>query len=220
MNRNDEELVAQLVGIAGQGAPAIPPMLEDAERAWAWLHEGGPRRWTDLASNLPEMQLELLIRGLVLYSRTGRPLGGSVSPAIFLFREFARRFPEPEAQLARWVVANRVNDYEPFGTTLCNDAPSMAEHQTRRLERDARRHLELQTREQEARAEKQQRDAEKATARLGNAVRRGDSKAVDALLRKGGDPTKALADGGSLIDLALKNDRLEVAELLRSRGIR
>ena len=42
----------------------------------------------------------------------------------------------------------------------------------------------------------------KATAKLANAVRSGDLKAVASLLAKGADPTRAIDGGGSLLALA------------------
>jgi hypothetical protein len=62
-------------------------------------------------------------------------------------------------------------------------------------------------------------DAANATEQLAGAVRRGDQKAVEALLAKGGNPTDALPNQGSLVDLAVQHGRTALADFLRSRGI-
>jgi len=59
------------------------------------------------------------------------------------------------------------------------------------------------------------RRAERATSNLFNAVRRGDVKAVRALLHKGALPSATTPDGQSLAEYAVDNGRADIAELLR-----
>jgi ankyrin repeat protein len=136
---------------------------------------------------------------------------------ILLFGAFARRFSNGEPSLTTWIVAHRVNPYEPFGTMACNHAKSIAEHVARVAARRAT------ARENVLLEESRQRDAaahrrERATSQLAAAVKRGDRSAVEALLAHGADPARA-AGGASLLELALDNGRDKVAEFLRERGI-
>ncbi len=67
--------------------------------------------------------------------------------------------------------------------------------------------------------EKLARLAAKATEDLPNAVRRGDLKAVEALLAKGADPIKASVVSGSLRLVAEENGHESMVVLLAKHGI-
>lgn len=212
------EVLQQLVELGRSGRDQVPPALANENKAWSLLLGVGREFWQGLGTDLPQSDLEAVIRGLVHYSRTGRPTGGSVSPVIWLFARYAARFPESEPSLTRWVVANRVNPYEPFGSVIENQATSIGEYVLRRLSRGARARSN-EAIEHERKAEAASRRADKATTRLVGAIKRGDVTAVAALLATGADPSKALPDG-SLVELAESHGRSAVAELLRSRGLR
>jgi hypothetical protein len=165
---------------------------------------------------MSEPNLRNLIRGLVLYSRASKTsLGGSVSPVVSLYAGYIERFSEGEPALTGWVVDNRVNPYEPFGTISHRAARSQAEFFSL-AEKRAKAAQRKQADDHEAR---RVRESMKATARLANAVRRGDLKAVKVLIEKGADPKKALAQSGSLQQLAAENRRHTVLGFLRERGI-
>lgn len=57
--------------------------------------------------------------------------------------------------------------------------------------------------------------AEQASAKLSNAIRRGDTNAVEALLRRGATPQGVTPDGISLVQYAEENNRTAIAQLLR-----
>jgi hypothetical protein len=82
-----------------------------------------------------------------------------------------------------------------------------------------RRHAEAQAENErknyELAAPARARRAESATSNLFNAVRRGDVKAVRALLQKGASPSATTPDGKSLAEYAEANGRADIAELLR-----
>lgn len=212
------EAVVQLIGLGRIAEDRIPPAFSNPETAWSILHRGGVP-WSDLAAQLSGDQLGLLIRGLIHYSRAAGPsaLGGSVSPVIRLFSVFAERFPEQEPSLTRWIVENRVNPYEPFGTMKCNDASTLAAHLSQSAARRAGA-LDNERLESARQREAASRRAEIATSRLAGAVKRGDRDAVVALLAEGANPAKAL-DGASLVQWALANGRDAVAQLLREHDI-
>jgi len=93
----------------------VPVTLRD-EESWNDLNEGDDS-WIALANALTPDELEALIRGLILYGRkTGRCHQGPFSPVMWMFRRFAMNWPEREGELGGWIVANRVNPYDPFGT--------------------------------------------------------------------------------------------------------
>ncbi len=70
-----------------------------------------------------------------------------MSPVIQLYMVFVERFPEAEPDLNRWIVKNRRNSYEPFGSTLFDNAPTLREHQA--LWAAYRRNREVERRERE-----------------------------------------------------------------------
>jgi hypothetical protein len=57
-----------------------------------------------------------LIKGIVLLSRKlDAVIGGSVTPVVPLFNELRFRGAPGLNELSSWVLANRLNEYEPFG---------------------------------------------------------------------------------------------------------
>lgn len=78
----------------------------------------------------------------------------------------------------------------------------------------ARRRIENEAREAERRRAAKARKAEQASAKLFNAVRRGDSKAVEALLRQGANPNGVTPDGIPLVKLAERSGQHVIAQLL------
>jgi hypothetical protein len=198
--------------------PAIPAVLANPD--WAWRHLIiGNEPWKALAATLPEADLEFVIRGLVLYGGAGGRTGGSVSPVIVLHRVFVERFPDHHAALTGWIVDHSSNDYEPWGSTLLSAARSLSEVHEIRRPRDADRQLAMAA-EEERRIQATARRARDATEKLPNAVRRGDVKAVAALLATGADAQTAADAVGSLVALALEHHRESMAEYLRGAGIR
>ena len=171
----------------------------------------------DLAELLSEAELRHLIRALVKFSVVAGPSrsGGSASPVSPLYREYAARYPDLEPELTSWVVENRVTRYDPFGTVVFADATSLEQHNRWRRERQ-----EEGTRNEERRvAAARSQQATKATERLPNAVRRGDVKAVEAMLEKGAEPKVASLEVGHLQDLARQHGRDAMLDYLKSKGI-
>lgn len=204
----------------GEG-DCLPDSLRDKRVLGPPYH--GWHVWAEIAEQIGVSSLPALIRGLVRYCRaSGHRIGGSVSPVIFLYRIVVEQLPAAEPDLTGWVVRHRTNGYEPFGTHNDNDANTYAEHVARQLvraERTRANEVREAERQKHARENRQQRDRKEATERLASAVRRGDLAAVRALLGKGADVERALPDGGSLVAMALANERFVVAEYLKSLGI-
>ena len=79
----------------------------------------------------------------------------------------------------------------------------------------AERRAQNEKREAERERFSKERKAEQASANLFNAVRRGDTKAVEALLRQGAAPQGLTPDGIPLVRYAEKNRCTAIAQLLR-----
>lgn len=207
-----------LLELGRAGVPGTPAVLSDPDRAWRLLMVGD-EPWQVWAHSATHEQLRQVIRGLILFCQANGRSGGSVSPVIPLYREFLDRGPDDEPELTSWIVRNRRNDYEPFGTIIHGDATTLQEFREYRARR-ARVAAEGQARD----AERQRKDAaakaERATARLAAAVRRGDVAAVRALIEAGAEIHKALPPGKSLFDLARENGRDKMVAFLRHLGLR
>ena len=215
-------VVDALVNVGRSGVPTVPECLRDPHEAWRTLM-CGHEPWREVARRLSVTELELLMRGMILYncSRPGSS-GGSVSPVIVLYHEYADRRPEGERELVEWIFAHRQGEYEPFGTLYDEGARTLDEFHARSFARKARaqqRRAAQDISDKEARALRMSFGAAQATRYLANAVRRGDEKAVLALLAKGADPGAALG-GDSLVQHALANGRERMAALLRERVVK
>lgn len=217
MERELAAVVSELIALGRDGAVRLSERL----RATAETYRLLPANWgelKDFAAGLTEPQLRDLIRGLVLHSQAGGFSGGSVSPVVPLYRVYRERFPMHEPPLTAWIVENRINEYEPFGTVRHNDATSyelFLEQQAEALVEKRLQEDREELRQQEARAER----GRVATGRLANAVRRGDLKAVKALIEQGADINQVLSAVGSLQALAKANGRQAVLDYLREMRI-
>ena len=109
-----------------------------------------------------------------------------------------------------WVLTN-TSSYRYYS----GGATSFAELRAERAWQ-SRRWQERQEDERNREAEAKARKAERATQNLHNAVRRGDIKAVRALLGQGASPTVTTPDGMGLAEYARLSGRSDIAELLSS----
>jgi hypothetical protein len=203
---DDDDKRQELVNYHKRRRSGLPPIIALGRQAADALGE---------LLSCEEMQH--LIRALVIHSTLVglSKSGGSASPVAPLCRTFAQLHPQSEPELFAWVVENRINTYEPFGTTTFAGATSLAMHNE--LRRDRKEYV---TAEDEKRQESRRvREAEKATERLPNAVRRGDLSAVEALLKRGADILVASSKVGSLCQLARDNDRDAMVEYLIEKQI-
>jgi hypothetical protein len=216
------EVLSDLMELGRFHREEVPLSLADPEKAWSTLLCGWDP-WRKIAQETNESNLEALIKGYVLYSRA-RPShsGGSVSPAIDLYRGFARRFPDKADELADWIFKYTTNPYEPFGSQITFGAKSLREYRERLDAHNRIADLNRegdQIRQKEDSLRKQTYEKERATKNIANAVRRGDLAAVKAFLDKGADCNQSLPNGESLVAFARVNGRNEVAEYLLSQGV-
>ena len=218
----DPTLIIELIEIGKTNQSAVPICLSNKNTALQKIL-GDRDSWNEIANTFNEEELRYLITGLVLYSNIpNRETGGSVSPVIILYNAYANRFPKTEPELTSWIVDNRSNIYEPFGSTMYfartfddfkKQKHNHIECASANIERD-------NTRKEFEHNVKVELDAIKATQNLRNAVKRGDLHAVEALLIRGADPIKAVSGDESLVELAIKNNRDSIADFLKSKNIK
>ena len=199
-------------GVVGPFFGTTAPRAARGELVW------GSGDWRSEVSARNTEELRELVKGLVLLSSHLGPIGGSVSPVIWVFHEIQRRNPPWTNELAEWVLEHRVNEYEPFGTMIsCHvrDLDGLREWQGQCRARMVARADAEASRAREA----NERRSARATKNVVGAVRRGDIAGLKALLVQGACLEGALPDGQSLQALAASHGRHRMAEFLRELGI-
>lgn len=131
---------------------------------------------------------------------------GSVSCVAKLIRS---PFSVVDRELFDWVLRNYPQYYYGGGARSIDEYEML-------LALHADRRAKAISAETERQATAQRRKAEDASANLFNAVRRGDKKAVEALLERGADPNQMTPCGQSLHSYAEQNDKSEIAALLQA----
>jgi len=211
------ELIESLISLGRSGVPGLVQGIETHDDAHKALVRSWP--WSRLMSARSSDEIVDLIKGIVLLSRKlDAAIGGSVTPVVPLFNELRFRGAPGLNELSSWVLANRLNEYEPFGgwtpEWVRDHDGYMAWQEVCSKRRQERRDSEI------ARAAVVEgRRTAAATAKLANAVRRGDLLAVKALLAQGASPTEALPDGGSLQAFAASHAQFRMVDLLRELGV-
>ena len=125
------QVLRELMEFGRTGQATVPSVLADPQAA----HDAFRREdmsWLTVAKALDADEFENLIRGLVLYGRwPHRSLGPALSPVVSLYFLFELEFPEREPPLTQWIIAHRVNPYEPFGERCEEGVTSHADHKAR-----------------------------------------------------------------------------------------
>jgi hypothetical protein len=120
---------------------------------------------------------------------------------------------DPERALFDWVLRNSSRYYYSKGARSVSGYDLAC-----RL--DAERRAEGIRRDTERQLQDRKRIAEQATGNLYKAVRRGDLKAVRALIEKGADVTVSAPDGISLIVVATANGSSAIVQELENAALR
>jgi len=173
----------------------------------------GPIFWREKAKYYSKDELIALIKCLTIIEYSGKKGwdSGSVSPVIYLFEHLIKVEPDLEILLGNWILSHTKNPYLPYGWWNWN-ANSIDEYHSRVAGHVAyveRCHAEEEERKNQAKIRK----AEKATKNLAAAIKRGDFKAIKALIETGADPNGTDKDGTSYFELALNCRNFEVREL-------
>ena len=158
----------------------------------------------DYCVALPQVEREAFVRGVALYENTVGGLGSVTS-----LKRLIPLLGQAQDAEVDWILRNtRSYWYYSHGATSLAELNSLERARAHRASESLSREAE---REQLAKAHK----AKAATVRLYNAVRRGDVKAVRALLALGADPTVPTPDGSTLLSLALDKQRQDIAAELQ-----
>lgn len=169
--------------------------------------------WLATVESLVVEDLIALIKSLTVGERQFNGWRtGSVSPVIRLFGKLSSHDSSRAEEIAGWVLSHTDNPYLPYGSNN-HGAKSVEEYRKYRLA--SRQKASARADAEEARKlEAKERKAQQATHNLFNAVRRGEVKAVVALLDKGADPTTQNPDGVTALDVAVSQGDHRIIELL------
>lgn len=153
---------------------------------------------------LPPVNQSALVKSLAIYEQT---IGGLGSATIL--QGILPIIDDPDHLAFDWVIQN-TSSYSYF----TGPANSYAEIQEHKLKREAIAKINLQIEAQRA-EEGRRRKAEKATQNLPNAIKRGDIKAVQALLNKGACITSAKCNDLSAADFARQLEHEKIFQLIQ-----
>ena len=171
--------------------------------------------WDSVAEAISDAELEALIRAVTMAERAFPSFsGGSVSGVIWLFRRLEHRKQCRPDALADWVLANTTNDWAPFGSYNNGHARSLAEWDAY-VRRSAERQLAKFARDEALHAVTLERKSGKVTQDIFSAIRRKDTKAVQALLMRGAQFGVPGTEGMTALAYARSLGHTPILELLR-----
>ena len=157
--------------------------------------------------NLPREDQASFIKSLALFEQT---IGGIGSPTLLLNALAA--VDDPDHAIFDWVLTNTTSyNYYSRG------AKSFADLQEIEARANARSCANL-TDERQRAIDAGVRRAARASGNLFNAIRRGDVKAIQALLAQGADPETQDESGLSALAYADQLHRTQIAHLLRDHS--
>lgn len=195
--RGDFDAIKQLPGAGNRG---------DVAR----LTDGGLSVSTEFFESLHTVEQVAFLKAVAAYEDTAGGMG-SVTLLEHLASLKSLRHGDPRREAYAWILAN-TNSYWYYGGGMKSlDGFHSWQHMK----------YEIAAANERIDAERQAKDrariALKASGNLYNAVRRGDRKAVAALIALGADAEGRCPDGKSLIELARQKGRLDIAEVLGTK---
>ncbi len=165
---------------------------------------------------------EQMLEGIKLCLRLEEVAGfGSTTMCHRLAPIFFDRYPSRDSELFVWIHDNIRNPYARFDRNGVV-ASSYAEWciKERRQRAKHKQYLDQIEHDHQIRRElRAMREAENATKQLFKCVRRGDVRAVEAMLAKGADFGSVVSEHGSLQAVAIENGREAVLHYLIERGV-
>ncbi len=206
---NIEKLLRELVAIGRSGEFSKTPLVAEFRDHSSVLRLADVHRDQLIAFAMNQLlsdQIALIKSIAVLEDQVGGL--GSVTN----LERLLPLVPDPERKLLDWILRNTTSySYYSFG------ACSIEEYDVA-CRRKAERAAEGIRRDGARQAQDRKRIGEAATKNLFNAVRRGDLKAVRALVQKAADVNAPAPDGSSLLDLAALKGYDAIATELRNAG--
>jgi len=139
--------------------------------------------WDAATQALGESDHDHLARGLVTAEEQLRWSGGSVAGAIWVYRSFARKFPNSAETLACWMLANSNNPWVPFGSNR-GHARSLEElHAYHETQNQRRKSAEVESVLQQHLAEARKASRQRL-AKMRETITRTESHARAALIQE------------------------------------
>jgi hypothetical protein len=212
------DVIKRLIGVGkSEKFDKMPSLFSPSEQLEHPRLADSHEAWLATIQSLTEEDLIALIKSLTV----GEHIipywsAGSVSPVIRLFWRLHELNSQKADVMVGWILDNTTNTYLPFGS-CCVEGRTVAEFTLNQLSRHAGSQKRINAEEERqrfAKAEKLEREAQKATQNLFNAVRRNDEKAVEALIQKGANLEEASKDGVSVMSLAEEKGNKRIIELL------
>lgn len=203
-------LIEQLVSLGRAGDFRAVEALPGAGNHAQVLRFASSLRGDGLAvlKAMPNEDVKAFVKALAVYESTVNGLG-----SVTALQELLPMAQDDDHSLLDWVLSN-TKSYWYYS----HGAKSFAEFAVLKTAQAARR-AESERLEREREGHAKARRAERATQRLFNCIRRGDLKAVQALLGKGAAAHTATPDGVPLVQYAESLGHTAIAEALRqARG--
>lgn len=164
---------------------------------------------TEFFGSLNTAEQVAMLKAVAAYEDTAGEMGmGSVTLLERLASLKSLRHGDPRREAYAWILAN-TNSYWYYGGGM-KSLDGIHDWQRTKYEIAA----ENERNDAARQATDSARIAVKASGNLYNAVRRGDVKAVAALIALGGDADGRCPDGKSLIEFAREKGRLDIVEVL------
>ncbi len=185
---------AAVAAIAGAGVHAEVLRFSDS------LRRGGLAPIEELSA----LERAAFVKALAVYENTVGGLG-----SVTALERVLPLIQDEDHAILDWILST-TRSYWYYS----NGARSYAELQEIKAAH-AERRAQNEKREAEIERFAKERKAKQASANLFNAIRRGDTKAVEALLRQGAVPQGVAPDGIPLVRYAEENNRTAIAQLLR-----
>jgi hypothetical protein len=166
------EALEALIELGSSRASSCDPAMKECLARFEVVNRLHFDSWCAATETLSPEAHAALARGLVLAEEELRWCGGSVAAAIWVYRSFARKFPDISEPLAEWMLSRSTNPWVPFGSNR-GSARSVAEVRDFNLHRAASRvHADEESVLREELAE-----ARRSTARRLDDLRQKVSKA-------------------------------------------
>lgn len=162
------------------------------------------RRGLQQVKVLPVVDRIAFVKALAVYEHTVGGLG-----SVTALRRVLSLIPEESQHTVLDWILSTMRSYWYYGNGASSYAELLASQEAR-----ARHRQENLAREVEREREAKARKAQRASDNLFNAIRRGDLKALEALLNKGANPQAFTPEGVTVLQFAKETGRHEAAELL------
>jgi hypothetical protein len=211
IDSSTSQLLFQLLDCGIRGDFAAIKQLPGAgnHREVMRLADRGLRVSTEFFGSLNTAEQVAMLKAVAAYEDTAGEMGmGSVTLLERLASLKSLRHGDPLWEAYAWILANTNSYWYYAGGMKSLDGFHGWQHMK----------YEIAAANESIDAERQAKDrariAVKASGNLCNAVRRGDVKAVVALIALGADVESCCLDGKSVIDLAREKKRMDIEQIL------